>query len=43
MDSVVAPDGSKGDRILGSSIIHFVGSVLAARFFSQWMAQNISQ
>jgi hypothetical protein len=43
LGSEFASDGIKSDRILGSSSIYFVGLVLAPRFFSQWLAQNISQ
>jgi hypothetical protein len=43
MDSEFASDVGKSNRLFGSSSIYFVGSVLAPRFFSQWLAQNISQ
>jgi hypothetical protein len=43
MGSELASDGNESDRLFGSSSIYFVGSVLAPRFFSQWLAQNISQ
>jgi hypothetical protein len=41
MDSEHFSNGSEGDRIFGSSI-YFLGSLLAARFFSQWLAQDFS-
>jgi hypothetical protein len=43
MGSEFAPNGDKSDRLFSSSSIYFVGLVLAPRFFSQWLAQNISQ
>jgi hypothetical protein len=43
LDSKLTSDVGKSDRLFGSSNIYFVGSVLASRFFSQWLAQNISQ
>jgi hypothetical protein len=43
LGSELAPDGGKSNRFFGSSSIYFVGFVLAPRFFSQWLAQNISQ
>ncbi|MEG3900188.1 MULTISPECIES: hypothetical protein [unclassified Microcoleus] len=43
MDSKLASDVVKSDRIFGSNSIYFVGSVLAPGFFSQQLAQNISQ
>jgi hypothetical protein len=35
--------GNESDHLFGSNSIYFVGSVLALRFFSQWLAQNFSQ
>jgi hypothetical protein len=43
LGSEFASDVGKSDRLFGSSRIYFLGSVLAPRFFSQWLAQNISQ
>jgi hypothetical protein len=43
MGSEFASDGNASDRIFGNSSLYFVGSVLAPRFFSQRLAQNISQ
>jgi hypothetical protein len=43
LGSEFASDGFSSDRLFGSSSIYFVGFVLAPRFFSQWLAQNISQ
>jgi hypothetical protein len=43
MGSKLASDVGKSDRIFGSSNFYFVGTVLAPRFFSQYLAQNISQ
>jgi hypothetical protein len=43
MDSELTPDGSEGDRLFSSSSFYFVGTVLAFGFFSQQLAQNISQ
>jgi hypothetical protein len=43
MGSEFASDGLSSDRILGSSSFHYLGLVLAPRFFSQQLAQNISQ
>jgi hypothetical protein len=42
MGSEFASDGNANDRLFGSSRISFVGAVLVARFFSQWLAQNFS-
>jgi hypothetical protein len=39
----LASDVGKSDRIFSSSNFYFVGAVLALRFFSQRLAQNISQ
>ncbi len=43
LGSEFAPDGGKSNRFFGSSNFYFVGTVLAPRFFSQRLAQNISQ
>jgi hypothetical protein len=43
LGSEFASDGDKSDRLFGSSSIYFVGTVLAPGFFSQRLAQNISQ
>jgi hypothetical protein len=43
LGSEFASDGSESDRILGSSSFHYLGLVLAPRFFSQQLAQDISQ
>jgi hypothetical protein len=43
LGSEFASDGNESDRFFGSSSLYFLGSVLAPRFFSQWLAQNISQ
>jgi hypothetical protein len=43
LGSEFASDGFKSDRIFGSSNFYFVGTVLAPRFFSQQISQNISQ
>jgi hypothetical protein len=43
LGSELASDVSKSDHIFGSHNFYFVGTVLALRFFSQWLAQNISQ
>jgi hypothetical protein len=43
LGSEFASDVGKSDRLFSSSRIYFVGSVLALRFFSQYVAQNISQ
>ena len=42
MDSEHVSNGSEGDRILGSSSVYFVGSVLASRFFCEFVAQDFS-
>jgi hypothetical protein len=43
LGSEFASDSNESDRLFGSSNIYFVGFVLGLRFFSQWLAQNISQ
>jgi hypothetical protein len=43
LGSEFASNGGKSDRFFGNSNFHFVGTVLAPRFLSQWLAQNISQ
>jgi hypothetical protein len=43
MGSELASDGSESDRFFGSSSFCYLGLVLASRFFSQRLAQNISQ
>jgi hypothetical protein len=43
MGSEFASDVGKSDRIFGSSSPCYLGLVLASRFFSQRLAQNISQ
>jgi hypothetical protein len=43
MDSEFASDGGESDRIFGSNSLGYLGIVLASGFFSQWLAQNISQ
>jgi hypothetical protein len=43
LGSELASDDGKSDRIFGSSNFYFVGTVLAPRFLSQRLAQNISQ
>jgi hypothetical protein len=43
LGSEFASNVGKSDRIFGSSSPCYLGLVLASRFFSQWLAQNISQ
>jgi hypothetical protein len=43
LGSKFASDGGESDRLFGSNNTYFVGLVLAPRFFSQRLAQNISQ
>jgi flagellar motility protein MotE (MotC chaperone) len=43
MGSEFASDGIQGDRFFDGSSFHYLGLVLAFRFFSQRLAQNFSQ
>jgi hypothetical protein len=43
VDSELASDGGKSDRLFSSDNFYFVGLVLAPGFFSQWLAQDFSQ
>jgi hypothetical protein len=43
LGSELASDGISSDHVFDSSSLYSVGFVLALRFFSQWLAQNISQ
>jgi hypothetical protein len=43
LGSELASNGSKSDRIFDSSSLYCLGLVLAPGFFSQYVAQNISQ
>jgi hypothetical protein len=43
LGSEFASDDSESDLLFSSSSLYFVGFVLAPRFFSQYVAQNISQ
>jgi hypothetical protein len=43
LGSKLASDGNESDHLFGSSNLYYLGLVLAARFFSQQLAQDISQ
>jgi hypothetical protein len=40
LGSKFASDGNESDRIFGGSNLHYLGLVLAPRFFSQWLVEN---